>query len=281
MKKITGDKFQESFKNDLSKVNKNTNHELSFDLFGVSHKEVKDIDSKNKINNIDRKIIKCEYIKLKKIKIPGLNCCSAYRGDLLITNFNNFIIADVKNYYDINNIMKFPKDLNKKNFFKGVDSNIKPLIFCELLNIPILNNLFKSESDFNKIKNNFSLLTKIGKITREKCIDIISFSEIGYAYKEKQLENIKYFLSKSDSSDDILFLKKLDINNFVNCDYITVKMRIDDNGYTYIYFCDDKDECIYVLSQRKYNKKHGFVGNCSFLCRNIVPEIVVDLSSYA
>lgn len=227
-----------------------------------------DIDSKDKLNYFSqvRKQL-TETFKSENDNFAYQQ--SALRGDILlndVTGLKPKRIFDAKNYFGIQGTMKFiGEDVNK--FMKGIDSNIKYILFHKLNLFQFIDGVLfylkdycKSEDNkdwFNNLKTNYSEKKSIGKISRNNFIDLFCFMELGFGWKEFGLNPVKSFISKTE--DNYLLFSSIDFDQTLNSHDLDVKFFVNVDGYIYIYFYQG-DDCVYILSQRD-----SLQANCSFI----------------
>lgn len=225
-----------------------------------------DIDSKDKSNffsQIRKKLTDSFKSKNEKFAFKA----SSLRGDILLNdNTGTNRVFDAKNYFGIQGTMKFVgEDINK--FMKGIDSNIKYVLFHKLNLFQFTDNVLfdlkdycKSKNNktwFDNLKNNYSEKKSIGKISRNNFIDIFCFMELGFGWEEFGLSPVKSFISKTE--DNNLLFSSIDFDKTLNSHDLDVKFFVNTDGYIYIYFYQGGD-CVYIISQR-----NSLDGNCSFI----------------
>jgi hypothetical protein len=226
------------------------------------------IDTKEKYFN-DKRIEITNQYKLNNdliIKKLNINYKSSIKGDKLLIS-DKCSILDDKNYDKISGLMKFPDKfgISSEDYTKGIDSNIKYTF--SILNINFYNDnsekIYKELIDKCFDKSDYELLPiniKLGTISKDHFIHIISFNELGFGYELLNLNKDKYFIC-ADKSKNIKYIKKIDFNNITSSDEIEVSLYIDEiTLYIYLLFIDN-NEVIYIVSQRKNFER----ANCSFI----------------
>jgi len=276
MSNISATKKGEKFQELLWNLFENTT--MLYDLTGYEISEILNIDSKIKDNPFKPVKNKAKLLFIKEYgKMPNINSSSSIRGDLLLGRK----IGDIKNYGKALGQMHL-QNLPNDNYIKGIDSNIRYLLFyhSDIFNVEDLSDLknfyFSSNKDmtwFETMKEKYNTLINITSIGKEDFVYMFYFMELGYAWNMVGIEPSKSFISKV--GDDLEY-KEIDLDDILEDDVVDVDLMIDDKGYVYIYFYQNGDP-IYILSQR--GEKENFCSNCSFINKNymkLVNKVNID-----
>lgn len=284
---LKGKQFQE-FIDNLLKNNPGFRKNLIKE--NASYDEFYDIDCKEKDNASGsmRKELTAKFLQDHN-PMPGGDFRSSIRGDIFYKSYmhNSKMIIDVKNYASSQGMMKLP-ELDKNDYIKGIDSNLKYPLFYELglfdfiddckTDFENLRDFYFSDKNIEKFKITFK-----SKYDENKTVaymnpsnfnEFFCFMENGFAWRYSGAMAAKGFFSKVE---DTIEFKIIDFQKSIKSSMVEVKMKINDKGYVYISFYDGND-CIYIISQRGWNE--DFKSNCSFInknCMELISKVKIDV----
>jgi hypothetical protein len=186
---------------------------------------------------------------------------SAIRGDKMLTNTDNtFNVCDDKAYDGIQARFKFPTFLNKDNYTKGIDSNIKYTINT-LVELNINTDLIDAVLNKTAIETEFD-------ITVNDLIQIIKINELGWAYQEANINGTKFFI-QFDKKTNNKKIKSFNID-LIKGTKVKAKSVINNKGYLYLTFTiEGMTEPVYIVSQRSNMTQ----ANCSFINNDFITEL--------
>jgi len=261
----------------IEKLNENKSDKTYIDIISIDSK-------KAKTNNVIRELrasLKENF--LNKIKTGeknwlvdySINVNSLLRGDkLLRADDGTTSTMDDKDYEKISSRFKFPSNygLDINQYMKGIDSNVRYTL--ALLDINFYSDetkeIYKNLSDKMLAANKKSfeiqqpINTKLGTISKEHFTHIICSNEIGLGYEDSSINILKEknFIC-ADKQNKQKYMKNVNFENMVDGDVEVILFVDPVHKYVFLLF-SDKDEVVYVLSQRA----KLFQNNCSFILRS-------------
>jgi hypothetical protein len=222
-----------------------------------------------------------DYTKNLKALGQYVDPRSCVKCDKYLINSNNSISPmDDKDYVGIDGRFKAPSIIDITEFMKGVDSNMMYLFNLDL------NINFNSDYEKNIFSNlKHTIMNKdlaysgpgiiIGKIEKDTFVDIISYMELGFGYKEFNVKKEKFFNINTKKGSK--YTTYINFEDMVDGD-VEISLIVD--KYIYLIF-KYNGEIIYILSQRVSSKTNKATrANCSFINKKNIKMISGSETEY-